>query len=83
MPADETQHRDERRMTVDGAEDITPRELQLLQFAADGVSSDEIGERLQISRSTVDGHFTNVYRKFGVHTKSGAVAVALRRRHIS
>jgi len=83
MPADETQHRDERRMTVDDDADITPRELQLLQFAADGVSSDEIGERLQISRSTVDGHFTNVYRKFGVHTKSGAVAVALRRRHIS
>ena len=70
-------------MTVDDDADITPRELQLLQFAADGVSSDEIGKRLQISRSTVDGHFTNVYRKFGVHTKSGAVAVALRRRHIS
>ena len=82
MPADETQHRDERR-TVGDAEDITPRELQLLQFAADGVSSDEIGGRLQISRSTVDGHFTNVYRKFGVHTKPGAVAVALRRRLIS
>jgi len=58
---------------------LTPRELECLQCAADGVSSDEISERLGIDRPAVDRHFSSIYRKLGISGKPGAVAVAMRR----
>ena len=58
---------------------LTPRELECLQGAADGVSSDEISERLGISRPAVARHFSSIYRKLGISGKPGAVAVAMRR----
>ncbi len=43
------------------------------------MSSDEISERLGISRSAVDRYFSSIYRKLGISGKPGAVAVAMRR----
>ena len=60
-------------------DELTPHQLECLQCAADGVSSDEISERLGIDRPAVDRHFSSIYRKFGISGKPGAVAVAMRR----
>lgn len=36
---------------------LTPRELEILKLAAEGLSNSEIGRELKISRSTVESHF--------------------------
>ena len=57
---------------------LTPREIEMLQFAAQGLSGRETAERLTVSPSTVKTHLENIYRKLEVSDKPSAVATALR-----
>lgn len=57
---------------------LTPREVEMLQFAAYGLSVRETAERLNLSPSTVKTHLENIYRKLKVSVKPSAVATALR-----
>jgi DNA-binding CsgD family transcriptional regulator len=57
---------------------LTPREEEVLQLAAEGLSGPNIGERLFVSRGTVKTHFQNIYDKLGVRDRAGAVARGLR-----
>ena len=57
---------------------LTPRELELLQFAADGFGGPQIAEKLVLSRATVRTHFESIYRKLDVHDRAGAVGKAMR-----
>jgi DNA-binding NarL/FixJ family response regulator len=57
---------------------LTPRELELLQFAADGFCGPQIAEKLVLSRATVRTHFESIYRKLDVHDRAGAVGKAMR-----
>ena len=57
---------------------LTPRELELLQLAADGFDGPMIAEELVLSRATVRTHFESVYRKLDVHDRAGAVGKAMR-----
>jgi PAS domain S-box-containing protein len=57
---------------------LTPRELEVLRLAADGVSGPAIAEALEISPATVKTHFEHIYGKLGVSDRASAVAVALR-----
>ena len=57
---------------------LTPRELELLQLAADGSSGPMIAEELVLSRATVRTHFENIYRKLDVRDRAGAVGKAMR-----
>lgn len=61
---------------------LSPREQQVLQLAADGLSAVEIAEQLVISPSTIKTHFEHIYRKLGARDRTGAVATALRRQII-
>jgi predicted ATPase/DNA-binding CsgD family transcriptional regulator len=58
--------------------DLTPRELEVLQLIASGLSNREIAERLVLSARTVERHITNLYGKIAVRGKAGATAYALR-----
>jgi DNA-binding CsgD family transcriptional regulator len=63
---------------------LTPRELEVLTWAARGKSAWEIGVILGISKRTVDEHIQTATRKLGAATRTAAVAIALissRRRH--
>ncbi|MBN2275987.1 MAG: response regulator transcription factor [Bacteroidales bacterium] len=44
---------------------ITKRELEVLQLVAEGLSNQEIADRLFISKRTVDGHKNNLIAKTG------------------
>jgi len=55
---------------------LTPRERQIATLAASGLSSAQIGERLVISRRTVEGHLGRAYDKLGIHRR-GDLAAAL------
>jgi DNA-binding NarL/FixJ family response regulator len=57
---------------------LTPRELELLQLAADGLCGPMIAEELVLSRATVRTHFESIYRKLDVHDRAGAVGKAMR-----
>ena len=57
---------------------LTPRELELLRLAADGLCGPTIADELVLSRATVRTHFENIYRKLDVHDRAGAVGKAMR-----
>jgi DNA-binding NarL/FixJ family response regulator len=57
---------------------LTKREREVLQLLAEGLRSDEIADRLFISRKTVATHIENILRKLGVRSQAQAVAVAYR-----
>jgi LuxR family maltose regulon positive regulatory protein len=57
-------------------EPLSPRELEVLQLIAQGLSNREIGERLFLALDTVKGHNRNIYGKLQVHRRTEAVARA-------
>lgn len=57
---------------------ITPRELEVLQLAAGGLTGPQIADHLVVSPSTVKSHFENIYPKLDVNDRVAAVAAALR-----
>jgi PAS domain S-box-containing protein len=67
-----------RRGELGRARTLTPRELEVLQLAADGYSGREIAGRLVLSPSTIKTHFIHSYEKLGVSDRPAAVATALR-----
>jgi DNA-binding NarL/FixJ family response regulator len=62
---------------------LTPRQTQILQLMADGVSDAEISQQLGLSRHTMRTHVQNILTRLSVHTKVQALAVAIRQRKIS
>ena len=45
--------------------DLSERELEIIDLVAQGLTNQEIGERLMISKRTVDNHVSNVFTKTG------------------
>ena len=64
-------------------EQLTQRELQVLQSAADGLTNKEIAERLFISEKTVKNHISNIFSKLNVNDRTQAVLYALRQGLVS
>jgi DNA-binding NarL/FixJ family response regulator len=60
-------------------EDLTPRELQVLQQIAKGLANKEIGNILDISGHTVKDHLKHILGKLRVVDRTEAVTVALQR----
>jgi len=59
---------------------LTPRETEVLQHLCGGAGYRTIARALHVSEPTVHFHIKNIYRKLSVHSKSQAVARALRDR---
>lgn len=59
---------------------LTPREREILQLLVDGPTMQGIADHLGVSYHTVDTHIRSIYDKLHVHSRSGAVAKALRER---
>jgi LuxR family maltose regulon positive regulatory protein len=55
---------------------LTPREFEILQLIAVGLSNKAIEERLMLSKNTVRTHIKNLYSKMGVHSRTLAVQQA-------
>ena len=60
------------------AEDLTPRELDVLRLVAEGLPNKEIAHRLDISEHTVKFHVNALLRKLGAHSRTEAVTAATR-----
>tara|TARA_B100000700_G_scaffold257260_1_gene290905 strand:+ start:3539 stop:3823 length:285 start_codon:yes stop_codon:yes gene_type:complete len=45
--------------------DLSAREMEIIDLVADGLTNQEIAERLTISKRTVDNHVSNMFTKTG------------------
>lgn len=61
------------------AEQLTPRELEIVRMVASGLRNKAIGERLFISEGTVKIHLHNIYRKLAVSGRLELAVYAQRR----
>jgi DNA-binding NarL/FixJ family response regulator len=53
---------------------LTPREREVMGLIAEGLSNRQIAARLVISEKTVKNHISSIYERFGVYSRSQAVA---------
>lgn len=61
-----------------GARLLTPRELEVLTLAADGMSNNQIAERIGVTALAVKGHFVRIGRKLGASDRTQMVVLAMR-----
>lgn len=57
---------------------LTPREREILQLLADGMSNADVAAQLFISQETVKSHVRHILAKLEADTRTQAVAIALR-----
>ena len=57
---------------------LSPREREVLQLLAEGLSSPEIGKRLFVAKTTVETHRRNVMRKLRIHSVADLTKYAIR-----
>ena len=62
---------------------LTPRELEVLQLIAEGLSTKEMADRLFVSENTVKTHISRVLDKLGASRRTQAVQVAKSQRIIA
>jgi DNA-binding NarL/FixJ family response regulator len=61
-----------------GIEELSPRELDVLELVSAGLTNEAIAERLSLSIRTVERHLTNTYAKLRVSGRAGRAAAAAR-----
>jgi DNA-binding NarL/FixJ family response regulator len=57
---------------------LTPREREILQLLADGMSNGDVAAKLFISQETVKSHVRHILTKLEADTRTHAVAIAMR-----
>ena len=64
---------------VEPGYDLTERQLEILALMVEGLTNNEIAERLILSPYTVRNHVSEILSKLGASTRTEAVALAVRR----
>ncbi len=80
MPAASDFERDQARASALG---LTPRELEMLEHVAAGLSNKEIAAREFVSENTVKTHLSRVFEKLGAQRRTQAVQIAKAQRLIA
>jgi DNA-binding NarL/FixJ family response regulator len=75
IPADVAAHLAEHMAD----EMLTPREVEILRYLAEGNRNKDIGEQLFISEETVKVHIKHIMEKLGASDRTQAVAIGVRR----
>jgi DNA-binding NarL/FixJ family response regulator len=60
-----------RRRADDPLEELTPREREVLELMAQGLSNAAIAQKLVVTDGAVEKHVTNIFGKLGLHTAAG------------
>ena len=71
--------RGERKRPSRGWESLTPTELRVVYFVAEGLTNPQIGQRMFISRGTVKVHLSHIFAKLNVASRAELAAEATRR----
>jgi NarL family two-component system response regulator LiaR len=59
--------------------ELSERETEILKMAAQGLSNQDIADRLFLSRRTIQTHLANIFRKMDVGSRTEAVLQALKK----
>jgi two-component system, NarL family, response regulator LiaR len=65
-------------LKLEGHDTISPKQVEILRFAAQGLSNKEIGIRLGISERTVKSYLGEIFSKLNVISRTEAIYVGLR-----
>jgi len=57
---------------------LTPRQREVLQLIAEGLSTKEIAQRLDLSVKTVESHRSELMQRLDIHGVAGLVRYAIR-----
>ncbi len=69
-----------QRQAADPRDELTQREIDILELLAKGMSNKEIGEKLFLSEKTVKHYVTNILQKLQVHNRVEAALLAQKSR---
>jgi len=72
------QNRERDREVHRYVERLTPREMEVLQALADGLSDKDVSEKLHVGVGTVRNHLASIFSKLGVNSRLQALVFALR-----
>ena len=73
--------RGSRRRPTIGWDSLTPTETDVVDLVAQGLTNQQIAQRLLISIATVKTHLSHVFNKLNVSTRTELAAVLQRRAH--
>jgi DNA-binding NarL/FixJ family response regulator len=59
-------------------EELTEREMEVLELLADGLANKQIALELEISEHTVKFHVSSIYTKLGAANRTEAVRIGAR-----
>lgn len=60
------------------AEDLSPREMDVVRFIAQGLSNKEISSRLLISDKTIKNHISSIFAKLNLNARTQVAVFAIR-----
>ncbi len=67
-----------REMKTSNIQELTPRQREVLQLVAEGHSTKDIAQKLNLSTKTVDTHRTELMQRLDIHDIAGLVRYAIR-----
>jgi DNA-binding NarL/FixJ family response regulator len=56
---------------------LTSREVEVLGLVAEGLTNEEVAQRLYLSPRTIQRHLNSIYHKLGVGSRTAATRFAL------
>ena len=68
----------DKELVAQTAENLTAKEIRILQLVAEGYSNKAIGQKLFVSVSTVRTHLRSINSKLGASNRTEAVAIGRR-----
>jgi DNA-binding NarL/FixJ family response regulator len=57
---------------------LTSREIQIVRLVADGLSNDEVGQRLGVTTKAVEGHLGRIFARTGTRSRTELAVRAVR-----
>ena len=71
-----------RGRPASGWRSLTATELTVADLVAEGLSNPQVGERLYVSRRTVQTHLAHIFAKLGISSRAELAAEVTRRHHV-
>ena len=68
-----------RMSDENGADELSPRELEVIRLLVSGASNKEIAAHLVLSENTIKTHLSRIFDKLGARSRAEVVAIALQR----